>query len=98
MAFNDLLGLLKEAFPFAKLLKNFQEDKNIIRDLGIDYKKMYACPNDCMLYWKEHEKDNCCSRHKVSRWKSGNVPTNVLRHFPLKSRFQRLFMCVKVAD
>ena len=98
VAFNDLLDLLKEAFPFAKLPKNFQEAKNIIRDLGLDFKKIHACRNDCMLYWKEHEKDDCCSKCKVSRWKSDNVPAKVLRHFPLKPRLQRLFMCAKTAD
>ena len=50
VAFNDLLDLLKEAFPFAKFPKNFQEAKSIVRDLGLDYKKIHACPNDCMLY------------------------------------------------
>jgi len=48
VAFNDLLELLKEAFSDAKLPKNFNEAKNIGRDLGLDYKKIDACPNDCM--------------------------------------------------
>jgi len=43
VAFNDILGLLKEAFPFTKLPKNFQEAKSIVRDLGLDYKKIHAC-------------------------------------------------------
>ena len=98
VAFNDLLYLLKEAFPFAKLPKNFQEAKSIVRDLGLDYKKIHACPNDCMLYWKEHEKENFCSKCKVSRWKSDKVPAKVLRHFPLKPRLKRLFMCPQTAE
>jgi len=95
---NDLLNLLKEAFPFAKLPKNFQEAKYIIQDLGLDHKKIHACPKDCMLYWKEHEMDNYYSKCNVSRWKSDNAPAKVLRHFSLKSRLQRLFMCAQTAE
>ena len=29
---------------------------------------------------------------------SDNVPAKVLRHFPLKSRLQRLFMCAQTAE
>jgi len=67
VAFNDLLDLLKEEFPFAELPKNFQKAKNILRNLGLDYKNIHASPNDCMLHWKEHERDNCRSKCKVSR-------------------------------
>jgi len=51
-----------------------------------------------MLHWKEHEKENLCSKCKVSRWKSNNVPTKVLIHFSLKPRVQRLFMCAQTAE
>ena len=40
----------------------------MIKDLGLDYKKIDACPNDCMLYWREHEKDNSCYKRGASQW------------------------------
>jgi len=46
--FIDILDLLKEAFSFAKLSKNFQVAKTNVKDLGLDYKKIRACPNNCM--------------------------------------------------
>ena len=70
----------------------------MISDLGLDYKKIHACPNDCMLFWKDHKNDDFCNICKASRWKlfpqvegespeqvkyDYNVPAKVLRHFPL---------------
>jgi len=51
VAFTDLLDLLKEAFPFAQLPESFNKAKKIIKDLGLGYDKIHACPNDCMLFW-----------------------------------------------
>ncbi|CAK8543900.1 unnamed protein product [Lathyrus sativus] len=111
-SFTSFLELLKEAIPELNIPKSFNKTKAMISDLGLDYKKIHACPNDCMLYWKEHENDNSCNICKASRWKEfpqvesessehakydHKVPAKVLRHFPLIPRFQRLFMCSKTA-
>ncbi|XP_059316721.1 uncharacterized protein LOC132067483 isoform X1 [Lycium ferocissimum] len=102
VAFSDILALLKEAFPFAQLPESFNKARNMIKDLGLHYEKIHACPNDCMLFWKDNEKAENCSVCGSSRWKSvGNaltnakskIPAKVLRYFPLKPRLQRMFMC-----
>lgn len=49
-AFDELMKLLKEAFPHAKFPNSFNEAKKVMKDLGLDYKKIHACPNNCMLY------------------------------------------------
>lgn len=98
IAFGDLLELLREAFPMANFPKSFDESKKIMKDLGLEYKKIHACPNDCILYWKEHELIEVCPKCNSSRWKSDKVPAKVLRHFPLKPRLQRLFMCSQTAE
>ncbi|GAU46340.1 hypothetical protein TSUD_401990 [Trifolium subterraneum] len=111
-SFNGLLELLKEAMPNLNIPESFNKTKAMIRDLGLDYKKIHACPNDCMLYWKEHENDETCSTCKASRWKEftqvdsefedpkydHKVPAKVLRHFPLIPRIQRLFMYSKTVE
>ncbi|XP_070019670.1 uncharacterized protein [Nicotiana sylvestris] len=88
-AFSDLLELLKEAFPLAKLPESFNKVKNMIKDLGLHYEKIHACPNDCMLFWNDNAKTDNCSICGSSRWKSSNhaltntsskVPAKVLRH------------------
>lgn len=108
--FTMLLELLKEALPESQTLPNsFYETKKIIRDLGLEYDKIDACPNDCMLYWKESKKDSACAICGVFRWKTVDncsddniddrkIHAKVLRHFPLKPRLQRLFMSAKTAS
>ncbi|GKF12485.1 transposon, En/Spm-like protein, partial [Tanacetum coccineum] len=67
--------------------------------------KIHACPNDCMLYWKEDAKKKKCDICGHARFKKGRkgrgkhkeVPYKVLRYLPLTPRLQRLFMSSKYA-
>ncbi|XP_020088912.1 uncharacterized protein LOC109710609 [Ananas comosus] len=110
-----LLKLLIDVFPEgAKLPSSFNEAKKIIEGLGMKYNKIHACPNDCMLFWKEKENDDFCSICGTSRWKydensthnnapilkkkKKSIPAKVLRHFPIKPRLQRLFMSSRTSD
>jgi len=101
--FDDLLSLIKEALPEDELLpKNFHEAKKFVKAIGIGYKCIDACINDCILFRKEYANAKFCLVCKTSRWKSvkggvdgrhvHRVPAKVVRHFPLKKRLQRLFM------
>jgi len=54
-SFTDLLQLLKEAMPNLNIHESFYKTKAMISDLGLDYKKIHACPKHCMLFWKENE-------------------------------------------
>jgi hypothetical protein len=40
----------------------------MIKDLGLDYKKIDACPNDHMIYWKDHQNDTSCHVYCAPRW------------------------------
>ncbi|CAH1428092.1 unnamed protein product [Lactuca virosa] len=42
VAFNDLLQLFQEVIPEAKFPTSFTQAKNIVKDLGLDYKKISA--------------------------------------------------------
>ena len=103
--FGAILELIKEAFPEANIPLSFNAAKNIIRDLGLDYQKIHACPNHCMLYWGENENENSCRTCGISRWvvveKKGTsddntgktihkVPANVMRYFPWCTLFCNL--------
>lgn len=104
ISFNAFLELLREAMPSLNIPDTFSKTKGMIRDLGLDYKKIDACPNDFMIYWKNHENDTSCHVCGAPRWnedvkgddkvekshKSHKVPLKVLRHFPLIPRLQRL--------
>ncbi|KAL3849603.1 hypothetical protein ACJIZ3_011485 [Penstemon smallii] len=73
----------------------------LMSELGFTYKKIHACPNDCVLFWKEFELLDDCPKCKTSRWKyqgSKKIPQKVLRYFPLKPRLQRLFVNKDIAE
>ncbi|XP_020962817.1 uncharacterized protein LOC107609485 [Arachis ipaensis] len=99
-AMTEILKLIKDAFGNAKISNTFYEAKKIINKLGLNYTKIPACPNDCMLYWGEDEDLQECKRCKTSKWSDAKKKKSakILRYFPLKPRLQRLFMCSKTAQ
>ncbi|XP_016512128.2 uncharacterized protein LOC107829176 [Nicotiana tabacum] len=111
-SFTMLLKMLKEDLlpDGSNLPDSYYEAKKAIRDLGLSYKKIDACMNDCMLYWKDDKSLESCKVYGASRWKedkrsgetkfkSGKkLPCKILRYFPLKPRLQRLFMCSKTSS
>ncbi|XP_056691688.1 uncharacterized protein [Spinacia oleracea] len=110
--FDLLLEIFKEVLPDAsKVPASFNEAKTVLKVLGMDYTKIDACPNDCMLYWEEHANATCCHVCETPRWKSNGkdpnvqqengkthkIPRKILRYIPIKKRLQRLFMCEETA-
>ncbi|KAM3200531.1 hypothetical protein P3L10_032893 [Capsicum annuum] len=66
---NMVLDLLRDVFKFAKILISFYEAKKTINKLCLDYIKIDACPNDCMLYWEDDFNTESCKYCHTSRWK-----------------------------
>ncbi|XP_027167265.1 uncharacterized protein LOC113767387 [Coffea eugenioides] len=106
-----LLELLKEVFPENELFPSSYRDAwKIVKDLGLSYHKILACPNDCLIYWKETEHETFCRKCGTPRYKqivkqsddsseqANKVPAKLVRYFPLKPRLQRLFMSSKTAS
>ncbi|XP_039123295.1 uncharacterized protein LOC120259901 [Dioscorea cayenensis subsp. rotundata] len=101
-----LIEFLKEFFPAVAIPTNSHESKKVIKDLGLGYEKVHACPNDCMLYWSDKENQQACLICGTSRWlstESNHIsndndelvhkrPVKVLRYFPIIPRLQRIFM------
>ena len=103
--YTMLLKFLLDFLPSnAKLSKDCYEAKKIIKDLGLSYEKIHACPKDCILYWKENANFETCRNYNLSRWESNeskvqqstNVSskkrkkkaTKILWWFPLKPRLK----------
>ncbi|XP_020963947.1 uncharacterized protein LOC110265338 [Arachis ipaensis] len=110
-SFTALLELLKEVIPHLNIPDSFNKIKAMVKDLGLGYNKIHACPNDCVLFWDTYEDDEFCpicgaSKYienvevdiKVDKLKKKPVPTKVLRHFPLIPRLKKLFLCSKTAE
>ncbi|XP_050215350.1 uncharacterized protein LOC126666401 [Mercurialis annua] len=112
-SFTMLLTLLKKVFLHDETFPhNSYEAKKYMRDLGLNYNKIHACKNDCILYRKNYANAESCHVCGCSRWKSNEdktdiekskavkgkkIPNKVLRHFPLIPRLQRLYMSSKLA-
>ena len=68
--FSELLGLLGEMLPLNNELPlSMYEAKKTLNALGMEYEKIHACPNDCILYRNELKNASCCPTCGVSRWK-----------------------------
>ncbi|KAK9206706.1 hypothetical protein WN943_016985 [Citrus x changshan-huyou] len=73
--------------------------KKTLNALGMEYEKIHACPNDCILYWKDYKDLTSCPTCGLSRWKviknseklKSGVPAKVLWYFPPIPRFTRMF-------
>lgn len=96
---------MKKSYSAGETLPDsFYHTKKLINELGLKYEKIDACPNDCMLYWKDRKNDVCCKECGYSRYTNEGslngkkVPAKVLRYFPLKGRLQRLYMSRHTAD
>ncbi|GKA30258.1 tetratricopeptide-like helical domain, DYW domain protein [Tanacetum coccineum] len=70
-AFGMIIELLRDAFPhITSLPSSAHQTKKLTNDLGLGYKKIHACPNDCMLYWDKSECEQSCHTCKASRYRS----------------------------
>ena len=49
--------------------KTMYEAKKILRKMGMDYQKIHACPNDCVLYRNEYERLQKCPKCQEPRYK-----------------------------
>ena len=70
-----------------------------IRKLGMNYNNIHACPDGCVLYDGDHAELNVCPSCSKSRWMEGtnNVPSKVIRHFPLIPRLKRMWRSPEIA-
>ncbi|XP_021866163.2 uncharacterized protein [Spinacia oleracea] len=74
-SFNKFLEPLLNPFSNMKEFpSSYYEGMKIMKDLGLGYEKIHACPNDCMLYWGDIAEKSECHICHTSRWK--NVKEN----------------------
>src|SRR5438270_8600565 len=107
--FDMLLDLLRIVLPNGKesIPRSHYEASKLVKALGFDYEKIHACPNDCILYRKDHADLSECPKCGVSRWRQkkrpavsarpgsvtvDKIPAKILRYFPLTKQLQRFYM------
>lgn len=79
-----------------------REARQLLVELGVEYKQIHACQNDCILYRGEYQNKQECPVCKEKRYRtdvqSPTVPNKVLRHMPIIPRIQRMFRCKSLAQ
>ncbi|KAK1400939.1 hypothetical protein POM88_000544 [Heracleum sosnowskyi] len=66
-SFTELLKLLGDMLPLNnELPTSTYEAKKILCPMGMDVKKIHACPNDCVLFRNEHEDLHACPKLETS--------------------------------
>lgn len=110
-SFTAQLRLFAETLPASSNIPtSYYQAKEIIKSLGLDYVKIHACSNDCMLYYGDRENQESCHICKKSRWvtskKKGVLgqhddgkkkAAKVFRYFPLIPRLQRMYATEKTS-
>lgn len=70
--------------------------RSYVTGLGMDYHRIHACVNDCVLFRNDHAYATTCPKCGEERYKPGlmtgpRIPRKVLRHFPIIPRIQHMF-------
>ncbi|KAL5581544.1 hypothetical protein UlMin_013986 [Ulmus minor] len=92
-SFDELLKLLKLAFPKINLVESHYKAKKLMTKMGLGYSSIYenslkdTCPVCSESWWKLQS----------GKQSGKNVPHKVLRYFPVGPRLKRLFATSKTA-
>ncbi|KAL6533628.1 hypothetical protein OROHE_013461 [Orobanche hederae] len=104
-AFDEIQEQICKLLPDDhNLPKSHYKVRNILSSLGLKYRIIDACPNDCVLFYKEYKDLDYClvcgqCRFQVNRKSSKKrIPVKVVRYFPLIPRLQRLYMSLHTAE
>ena len=65
---------------------------SIMREIGLHYEAIHACPDDHVIYYNQHEFEIECSECHVSRYRIDKVakkmPHKVIHYIPIFPRLQ----------
>ncbi|KAL8135205.1 hypothetical protein AgCh_010026 [Apium graveolens] len=97
--FESLLKAIKSMFPDnEKLSDNYYYYKKMVKKLGLGYKKIDACSNDCILFYKKNEKITKCTITHFDEIKktSRNVKWKItsLYHAGAEMRTRVMRLCI----
>ena len=89
-----ILNLFSKILPEGHCLPDsLDKVQRVVRDLGLDYVKIHACKNDCVLFFEEYASLETCPICKESRWRvvektcdndSAGGATTVKKRLPVK--------------
>ena len=78
--------------PSNILPRTYQDLSSIMKEIGMHYEAIHACPDDHVIYYNQHEFATECTECHVSRYHTDEVtkkvPQKVLRYIPIIPRLQ----------
>jgi hypothetical protein len=106
--YKELLNLISDVFPENhKMPKDKYQSKKLLSGLGMDYKKIDVCDNNCMLFWNEtasEKKCTVCAERRFVEVENDDgltvtkkIARKQLRYMPLIPRLKRLFISKNTA-
>jgi hypothetical protein len=106
--YKELVDLISEVLPTGhKMPNDMYQSKKLLEGLGMEYDKIDVCQDNCMLFWKEHGREQKCLKCGKSRYvelvneDGEKVVTKFahkqLRYMPLTPRVKPLFLSRKTA-
>ena len=99
-SFTSLLVLLGEMLPKDNELPvSTYQARKMLCPLKMEVERIHACPNDCILYWKENANLEQCPTCNRSRYKPNSEDRSmqkrpaakILFYLPIIPRIRRLF-------
>jgi hypothetical protein len=60
--------MLQGAINNHKMLKDMHQSKKLLSGLSIEYEKIDACKDNCMLFYKEHKDETKCLKYDKLRF------------------------------
>jgi hypothetical protein len=80
--------------PSNVLCHTYQDLHAIMKDIGMEYQFIHACPNDHILYYGENVSKEEFTKCQISRYRidhvTKKVPRKVLRYIPIIPHLWRL--------
>ena len=106
--YNDIVKLIIDLIPSNHAMpKDLYQSKKMLAGLGMNYEKIDACEDNCMLFWKENKDDTHCIYCGKSRYvevtdDDGEIVTTKvavkqLRYMPITQRLKRLYLSKETA-
>lgn len=83
---------------------SYYDTKKLMRSLGLPYKKIDVCQNNCMIFWKTDADLESCKFCGAARFKSTKkpgrkqVPFRQMFYLPIADRLKRLYQSKKTAS
>ena len=84
---DEFLLPLSNIFPHT-----YRDLLAIMKEIGMPYEEIDACPNDHIIYYRQHEFEIECPECHINRCQTDQltkkVPRKVLRYIPIIPRLQ----------